>query len=111
MKDTSCNIRTECRIQSIVLLTILLVLSGSGCRSVSPKLQDEYVRPGLSKGMCEAFDKYRRRRSCLSRKVPHPAPTTNARTSARPRKPSERLGRSANSNLSCTGCRRRSPQQ
>jgi CubicO group peptidase (beta-lactamase class C family) len=43
----------------VVTLSILLVLYGSGCSSVNPKLQDEYIRPGLSQGMCSVFDKYR----------------------------------------------------
>jgi CubicO group peptidase (beta-lactamase class C family) len=43
----------------VVTLNILLVLFGSGCKSISPKLQDEYIRPGLSEGMYGVFDKYR----------------------------------------------------
>ena len=43
-----------------VTLSILLVLFGSGCNSISPKLQDEYMRPGLKQGMYSVFDKYRR---------------------------------------------------
>jgi CubicO group peptidase (beta-lactamase class C family) len=30
-----------------------------GCNTIRPKLQDEYIRPGLSEGMCSVFDKYR----------------------------------------------------
>jgi CubicO group peptidase (beta-lactamase class C family) len=45
--------------QLIILFTILCVLFGLGCNTISPKLQDEYIRPGLSEGMCSVFDKYR----------------------------------------------------
>jgi len=31
----------------------------SGCKTISPKLQDEYIRPGLSQGMYLVFEKYR----------------------------------------------------
>ncbi len=43
----------------VVTLSILLVFFGSGCNTISPKLQDEYIRTGLSKGMYSFFDKYR----------------------------------------------------
>ena len=59
MTSQSCNIWTKRTAQLIVVFGIMLVLFGSGCRSVSPKLQDEYVRPGLSQGMCDVFEKHR----------------------------------------------------
>jgi len=43
----------------VVSLNILLLICNTGCRTVNPKLQDEYIRPGLSQGMCGVFDKYR----------------------------------------------------
>jgi CubicO group peptidase (beta-lactamase class C family) len=43
----------------IVVFAILLVFFGSGCNTINPKLQDEYIRPGLSQGMCSVFEKYR----------------------------------------------------
>jgi len=55
----SVNICSKRAIQIIIIFALLLVLFGSGCCSVSPKLQDEYIRPGLSQGMCSVFDKYR----------------------------------------------------
>jgi len=51
-----CNKRTA---QLIAIFTILSVLFSSGYNSVSPKLQDEYIRPGFSQGMRTVFDKYR----------------------------------------------------
>ncbi|MFC1792918.1 serine hydrolase domain-containing protein, partial [Planctomycetota bacterium] len=59
MTSQSCNIWTKRIAQLIAVFAILLVLFGSGCGSVSPKLQDEYIRPGISPGMCGVFDKYR----------------------------------------------------
>jgi len=59
MKSESSNIWTKRTAQLIVVFAILLVLFGSGCSSISPKLQDEYLRPGLSQGMCHVFEKYR----------------------------------------------------
>jgi hypothetical protein len=59
MKNKICDVWIKRTAQLIVVFAILLFLFGSGCRSVSPKLQDEYIRPGLSKGMCNVFDKYR----------------------------------------------------
>ncbi len=59
MEIWNCNIWKKCAAQLIVVFAILLVLSGSGCNTISPKLQDEYIRPGLSQGMCGVFDKYR----------------------------------------------------
>jgi len=44
---------------TIVTVCILSAITITGCRSVSPKLQDEYIRAGLSPGMCSVFDKYR----------------------------------------------------
>lgn len=43
----------------IAVFSLLFVLFGSGCRSVSPKLQDEYIRPGLSQGICNVFNEHR----------------------------------------------------
>jgi CubicO group peptidase (beta-lactamase class C family) len=51
-----CSKRT---INIIIIFALLLVLFGAGCNSVSPKLQDEYIRPGLSQEMHSVFDKYR----------------------------------------------------
>ena len=59
MKNKSCNIWKKCAAQLIVILAILLVLFGSGCNTINPKLQDEYIRPGLSQEMHSVFDKYR----------------------------------------------------
>ncbi len=59
MKNESCNIWTKRTAQLIVVFTILLISFGSGCNTISPKLQDEYIRPGLGEGMCRVFDKYR----------------------------------------------------
>jgi len=44
---------------TVVTVCILSVITITGCRSVNPKLQDEYIRPGLSQGMRSLFDKYR----------------------------------------------------
>jgi hypothetical protein len=57
--DESCNIWKMRPAQLIVVFALLLVLFGSGCNKISPKLQDEYIRPGLSQGMCRVFEKYR----------------------------------------------------
>jgi len=43
----------------MMILNILLLISSSGCNTISPKLQDEYIRPDLSTGMYGVFDKYR----------------------------------------------------
>jgi CubicO group peptidase (beta-lactamase class C family) len=59
MKNENCNIWTKCAAQLIVVFAVLFVFFGSACNTISPKLQDEYVRPGLSPGMCGVFDKYR----------------------------------------------------
>ena len=59
MTNESCDIWNKRIAQLIVVFAILLILLGSGCSSVSPKLQDEYIRPGLSQGMYSFFDKYR----------------------------------------------------
>ena len=59
MKNESCNIWNKRTAQLIVVFAILLVLFGSGCNTISPKLQDEYIRPGLSQGLCRVFDKHR----------------------------------------------------
>jgi len=57
--NQSCDIWKKHTAQLIVVFAIGLVLFGSGCNIVSPKLQDEYIRPGLGEGMCRVFDKYR----------------------------------------------------
>ena len=59
MKNKICDVWIKRTAQLIVVFAILLFLFGSGCRSASPKLQDEYIRPSLSQGMCNVFDKYR----------------------------------------------------
>ncbi len=59
MTIQSCDICKKLTTQLIVVFTILLVLFGSGCNTISPKLQDEYIRPDLNQGMCRVFDKYR----------------------------------------------------
>ena len=59
VKNEICNIWKKCATQLIFDFAILLVFFGSGCNTISPKLQDEYIRPGLSPGMCGVFDKYR----------------------------------------------------
>jgi len=59
VRSQSCDIWKKRTAQLIVVFAILLVLFGSGCSSVSPKLQDEYIRPGLSQGMYSFFDKHR----------------------------------------------------
>ncbi len=51
MKSENCNIWTKRTAQLIVVFAILLVLFGSGCNTISPKLQDEYIRAGLSCSM------------------------------------------------------------
>ena len=61
MTSQSCDIWNKCTAQLIVVFAILLVLFCSGCNTISPKLQDEYIRPDLSQGMCRVFDKYRQR--------------------------------------------------
>ena len=43
----------------VVTLSILLLLFDSGCNSISPKLQDECIRPGLTQAMCVVLNKYR----------------------------------------------------
>ena len=58
MKNESCNIWKKCTAQLIVVFAILFVFFDSGCNTISPKLQDEYIRPGLSQGMYSVFDKY-----------------------------------------------------
>ncbi len=59
MNKESCNIRTKRTAQFVVAFIILLVLSMSGCKTIRPKLQDEYIRAGLNPGMCGVFNKYR----------------------------------------------------
>lgn len=41
---------------SCVLVSVYFI---SGCSNYSQKLQDEYIRPGLSEGMCRVVDEYR----------------------------------------------------
>jgi len=59
MKYGSFYICSKHVTQLIAVFGLLLVFFGSGCNTTSPKLQDEYIRPGLSQGMCSVFDKYR----------------------------------------------------
>ena len=59
MTSQSCYIWKKRTVNLIVVFAILLVFFGSGCNTISPKLQDEYIRPGLSPGMCGVVDKYR----------------------------------------------------
>ena len=59
MKNENYNSRKQCTTLLICVFAIILVLFGSGCNIISPKLQDEYMRPGLSEGMRSVFDKYR----------------------------------------------------
>jgi CubicO group peptidase (beta-lactamase class C family) len=61
MKYGSFNICNKRAAQLIVIFAILFVLFGSGCNTISPKLQDEYIRPGLSQRMHSVFDEYRQR--------------------------------------------------
>jgi hypothetical protein len=59
VKNTSCNVWTKRAAQFLVVFAFLLVFLVNGCNTISPRLQDEYIRPGLSPGMCGIFDKYR----------------------------------------------------
>ena len=59
MKNTGSSMRKKHSLPLVALLAILLVFFCSGCSTISPKLQDEYIRPGLSEGMLSVFDKYR----------------------------------------------------
>ena len=59
MINASSKIWKKYTAQLIIVFAILLVLFGSGCNIISPKLQDEYIRGGLSQGMHSFFDKYR----------------------------------------------------
>ena len=59
MKYESFNIHNKRAIQRMTVCALLLVLLGSVCNTISLKLQDEYIRPGLNPGMCGVFDKYR----------------------------------------------------
>jgi hypothetical protein len=54
VKYGSFNISNKRAIQLIVVFAVLLVLFGSGCNTVSPKLQVEYI----SEGMCRVLDEY-----------------------------------------------------
>lgn len=57
---------------TIMTVCMVSVIAITGCRSVSPKLQDECIRPGLSQGMYGVFDKYRELypEMMVERKVP-----------------------------------------
>ena len=72
MKNESSNIWAKHTTQLIVVFAIVFVSFGSGCHTISPKLQDDYVRPGLGEGMCRVFDKYRQSipEKMAERKVP-----------------------------------------
>jgi len=59
VKNESGNIWKKRTAHLIGVFAILLVFFGSGCNTISPKLQDEYIRPGLSQGMRDVFDIYR----------------------------------------------------
>lgn len=59
MRNAGCTVWNRLTAQSVIFFAILFVLFGSGCNTISPKLQDEYIRPGLSQGMYGVFDKYR----------------------------------------------------
>ncbi len=57
--NMGCIILKKCAAQLIVAFTILMVLFGSGCSTISPKLQDEYRREDLSDGVRKTLDQYR----------------------------------------------------
>ena len=59
MKYGSSIIRRKRTTQLIAVFTLLLVLFNSGCNTINPKLQGEFIRPGLRQGMYDVFDKYR----------------------------------------------------
>ena len=59
MKYVNINICNKLYTKLIAVFTLLLILLGSGCDKISPKLQDEYIRSGLSQDMCRIFNKYR----------------------------------------------------
>jgi CubicO group peptidase (beta-lactamase class C family) len=59
MKSQDLKISNKSVCRFLVVLGILSAITTTGCRSVDPKLQDEYIRPGLSQGMCSVFEKYR----------------------------------------------------
>ena len=59
MKNESCNIWIKRTVRLIVVFAILLVLFGSGCNTISPKLQDEYIRKNINQEMHVVFDEYR----------------------------------------------------
>ncbi len=48
----------RCKATLFLICVLTLVFLASGC-AVSPKLQDEYTKVGLSQGMCGVFDEYR----------------------------------------------------
>ncbi len=53
------NIDDNRKTQLIATLAFVTVFLGLGCNSISPKLQDEYVRSGLNQGMADVIDKVR----------------------------------------------------
>ena len=59
MKSESCNVWNKRIVQLIAVFAILLPLFGSGCTSVSPKLQDESLRVDLGSNDAEIFEEYR----------------------------------------------------
>lgn len=60
MKYGRCNICHKCATQLITVFAFLLVLLGSGCKSINPELHEEYVRPGLNQNWHTVFDTYRK---------------------------------------------------
>ncbi len=44
---------------SVTVLSLLLLMSAMGCRTVNPKLQDEYIRDSLSDGMLAVVNENR----------------------------------------------------
>ena len=59
MKNESCNIRKKRTVQLIVVFAIGLVFCGSGCNTINPKLQDEYIRTNINQEIHVLFDEYR----------------------------------------------------
>ena len=49
--NKNCSVWTKRTAQLVVVFAILLVLYGSGCNTINPRLQDEYITPGLSRGI------------------------------------------------------------
>jgi CubicO group peptidase (beta-lactamase class C family) len=67
-----CDIWKKHTARLIVVFTLLLVLFDSGCKTVSPKLQDEFIRLDLSQGMCRVFDENRQsiQKFMMDEKIP-----------------------------------------